>query len=69
MGKLTVALVNEGDSQTTALVELLAANEDVDRILLIDQIGEQPALTRASAGEGAGVKDRLPARGGLSRGA
>ncbi len=45
MGKLTVALINENDSQTIALVESLAANADVDRVVLIDQTGQQPALS------------------------
>lgn len=46
MGKLTVALINESGSQTTALIDALASNADVDRILLIEQAGEQSALSR-----------------------
>ena len=62
MGKLTVALVNESDSQTAALVESLAANAEVGRVLLIDQGGEQPAL-RAQVQEKARVLKLASPRG------
>ena len=62
MGKLTVALVNESDSQTAALVESLAANAEVGRVLLIDQGGEQPAL-RAKVQEKARVLKLASPRG------
>src|SRR5688500_12210211 len=45
MGNLTVALINESDSRTTALIESLAANINVERLLLIGQTGDQSALS------------------------
>lgn len=45
MGKLTAVLLQESNPQMTALVESLASNTDIDRILLIEQTGEQAALS------------------------
>ena len=67
MGKLTVALLNEGDPHTTSLVESLAANTDVDRILLIDQGGEQPASQAQAQEKARALKIDSPRGAGLAR--
>ena len=60
MGKLTVALMNESHPQTTALVESLAASGDVDRILLIDQGGEQASTPLQAEGKARVLKVANP---------
>ncbi len=67
MGQLTAVLLEENSPQTTALVESLAANTDIDRILLIEQTGEQFALSPEARARAQVLKIDSPRGAGFAR--